>query len=311
MRNRFAALGMAIALAACDGFSVAGNDVAVEPSEAQARPAFEPRTAASFEIEARFERVERNLVARGLLRFDGGGPDAPFTDEMVARNFNALAFSEEFSGRSGQVVRVSRESALHRWDRPILIETIIGPSVSPDQATKDSAAIAAFGARLATITDHPIRNVESGGNFRVFVLNDHELRQSDAQLTGLMPEISPAQVRFVEEMSSDTYCVVFTSDPNQDGNIQRAAAVIRAELPDRLRTSCIHEEISQGLGLANDSAQARPSIFNDDDEFGRLTNHDELLLQILYDPRLKPGMDRAAAAPLVRDIATGLLSPAT
>ena len=311
MRNRFAALGMAIALAACDGFSVAGNDVDVEPPNAQARPAFEPRTVESFEIETRFKRVEANLIARGLLRFDGGGPDVPFTDEMVARNFNALAFSEEFSGRSGQVVRVSRESTLHRWDRPILIETIIGPSVGPDQATKDSAAIATFGARLATITGHPIRNVESGGNFRVFVLNDHELRQSGAQLTELMPEISPAQVRFVEEMSADTYCVVFTSDPNQDGKIQRAAAVIRAELPNRLRTSCIHEEISQGLGLANDSAQARPSIFNDDDEFGRLTNHDELLLQILYDPRLKPGMDRAAAAPLVRDIATGLMSPAT
>lgn len=311
MRNTFVAFGLTVALSACDGFHVAGTDTLAEPSVEETQPAFQLRTAESFEIEARFERVEANLLARGLLRADGGGPDVPFTDEMVARNFTALAFSEEFSGRGGRLVRISRESTLHRWDKPILIETVVGPSVEAEQATKDIAAIAAFGARLARTTGHPIRSVERGGNFQVFVLNDQELRRSGPQLTDLMPEISPAQVRFVEQMSPDTYCVVFTSDPSQDGKIQRAAAVIRAELPDRLRTSCIHEEISQGLGLANDSAQARPSIFNDDDEFGRLTNHDELLLQILYDPRLTPGMDRAAAAPLVRDIATGLISPAT
>jgi hypothetical protein len=43
--------------------------------------------------------------------------------------------------------------------------------------------------------------------------------------------------------------------------------VIRAEHPDLLRLSCLHEEIAQGLGLPNDSPRARPSIFNDDEEF--------------------------------------------
>ena len=84
-------------------------------------------------------------------------------------------------------------------------------------------------------------------------------------------------------------------------------AVIRAELPPLLRTSCIHEELAQGMGLANDSPGARPSIFNDDEEFALLTRHDELLLRILYDPRLRPGMSEAEAAPIVRRIATELL----
>ncbi|MDM7255630.1 MAG: DUF2927 domain-containing protein, partial [Paracoccus sp. (in: a-proteobacteria)] len=86
-----------------------------------------------------------------------------------------------------------------------------------------------------------------------------------------------------------------------------AVAVIRAELPPRLRMSCIHEELAQGMGLANDSPRARPSIFNDDEEFALLTRHDELLLRLLYDRRLRPGMTQAEAAPLIRSIAAELL----
>jgi len=80
--------------------------------------------------------------------------------------------------------------------------------------------------------------------------------------------------------------------------------VRRAEPPDLLLFRFIHEEVSQGLGLANDSPSARPSIFNDDDEFALLTTHDEQLLSILYDPRLSPGMTAGQARETVRKIAT-------
>jgi hypothetical protein len=72
--------------------------------------------------------------------------------------------------------------------------------------------------------------------------------------------------------------------------------------------ACIHEELAQGLGLANDDPQARPSIFNDDEEFALLTGHDELLLQMLYDPRLRTGMTAAEAAPVVREIAAEVMA---
>ncbi len=83
--------------------------------------------------------------------------------------------------------------------------------------------------------------------------------------------------------------------------------MIRAEHPDLLRLSCLHEEIAQGLGLANDSPLARPSIFNDDEEFGLLTTHDEYLLKMLYDPRIRPGMTAEEAIPVARTIANELL----
>jgi hypothetical protein len=75
-----------------------------------------------------------------------------------------------------------------------------------------------------------------------------------------------------------------------------------------MRRACLHEEIAQGLGLINDSPQARPSIFNDNSEFALLTRQDELLLRLLYDPRLKPGMSLAEAKPIIETIAAELVA---
>lgn len=85
--------------------------------------------------------------------------------------------------------------------------------------------------------------------------------------------------------------------------------MIRAEHTDLMRKSCYHEEIAQGLGLTNDSPRARPSIFNDDEEFATLTTHDEVLLQMLYDPRLKSGMSLERAKPIITQIAADLNRP--
>jgi hypothetical protein len=69
----------------------------------------------------------------------------------------------------------------------------------------------------------------------------------------------------------------------------------------------MHEEIAQGLGLANDSPRARPSIFNDDEEFALLTRQDELMLKMLYNPALRPGMTLEEARPIVARLAAQLV----
>jgi hypothetical protein len=74
-----------------------------------------------------------------------------------------------------------------------------------------------------------------------------------------------------------------------------------------MRDLCINEELAQSLGLINDSPKARPSIFNDNEEFALLTRQDELMLRILYDRRLRPGMTLQEAAPIVARIANELM----
>ena len=43
-------------------------------------------SASSETVRAHYARVQAQLLARGLLRTDGGGPDTPFTDRMLAEN---------------------------------------------------------------------------------------------------------------------------------------------------------------------------------------------------------------------------------
>lgn len=56
---------------------------------------------------------------------------------------------------------------------------------------------------------------------------------------------------------------------------------------------CIVEEITQLMGLPNDSDDVFPSVFNDVSVDTYLTPLDYLLLKILYSPHLRPGMNEA------------------
>jgi hypothetical protein len=123
-----------------------------------------------------------------------------------------------------------------------------------------------------------------------------------------VPGIAESSLRAITQLPRDQLCIVVAFSEGGSASYSKAVAIIRAEHPDLLRTSCFHEELAQGLGLANDSPQARPSIFNDDEEFGLLTTHDELLLEMLYDPRFRTGMSAAEAAPIARIIARELLN---
>ncbi|MEP0563977.1 MAG: DUF2927 domain-containing protein, partial [Paracoccaceae bacterium] len=171
------------------------------------------------------------------------------------------------------------------------------------QRADDSAMVERFAKRLGRVTGHPISYVERGANFNVLVLTEEERRVSGPTLRRFIPGIRQQEIDVIQDLNRASYCLVVASDPGDDGKITRALAIIRAELPPLLRLSCVHEEIAQGLGLANDSAEARPSIFNDDDEFGRLTTLDEMMLKMLYDPRLKPGMEADTAKPIVAQLA--------
>ena len=274
----------------------------VEPAP---RPAVvvEGQSAESKALAAYYQRVEAGHRTRGLLRVDGGGPDVPFDDRRLAETFMNVAFAREFSDVGNTLVRREAESILRRWETPVRIEAMFGASVEPGQMADDRAAIRRFADRLAQTTGHPISFVERGGNFRVLILSEEERRVSGPTLRRLIPSIRNREIDLIENLDRASYCLVVAADPADNGAITQAVAVIRAELPLLLRLSCIHEELAQGLGLGNDSPTARPSIFNDDDEFGRLTTMDERMLSMLYDPALTPGMTAEEARPIVRQLA--------
>ena len=143
-------------------------------------------------------------------------------------------------------------------------------------------------------------------NFWLHIATVDERAGMAMALADEMPGLTDGQIASVTQMGDGTYCQVLTQSDEATSTYVRAVAVIPSEHPDLMRLACIHEELAQSLGLPNDSNAARPSIFNDDQEFALLTRQDELMLRILYDPALRPGMTKAQARPIVETLASRL-----
>jgi hypothetical protein len=198
--------------------------------------------------------------------------------ETLARQFEAVAFSSEFGG-------AHRGGRLIRWQGPIVVRI----------SGRNSAAY------------RPEVEVQLA-----------ELRR----LSGLaieLPEFPtterPAnfEIEFSRSRGGTTFdpgapCRTLIYDRNFV--IQRVTVFITPE-PNPLRRHCIAEELTQALGLANDSPVITDSIFNDNSRRQRIAPWDAMMVRILYDSRLSPGMAKPQALPLVRAfIAQELARPA-
>lgn len=89
------------------------------------------------------------------------------------------------------------------------------------------------------------------------------------------------------------------------GTIVRAVAMIPV---DAARAgadlaSCVVEELTHAMGLGNDTLRTLPSIFSRKSNRIFLSGLDHLVLKMLYDPRIKPGMNEKTALPVLRTIA--------
>lgn len=275
-------------------------------TQASAQASDASRTQRDF-----YAAVERRLLDNGRLRRDRVPLDAPIDADTLTRNFMAIALQDEYSETSDGLVAQSRAAPIRRWQDPVRIQLEFGTSTAVAERPGWRAEVAGYADRLSAVTGHSVGMTARGGNFVVLILTEDERRAIGPRLSELVPGIPPQDVARLVDLPPSISCSVFAYSRGDSSSYAHAIAVIRAELPRLLRTSCIHEELAQGMGLANDSPAARPSLFNDDEEFALLTRHDELLLQMLYDPRLRPGMTAAEAEPIVRRMAAELLGEST
>lgn len=308
---RLLTVALAVAMAACQPTTApsAGPETSIRPPAAPTNGAVTVagRSDESKSLSLFYARLEQRLVAQGLLRRDGGGVDTAFSGADLARNFERIALFSEYTQINGRYVAQQSRAQLRRWERPVRIQLHFGPSVPDAIKRADRSRIEAYVGRLRRASRHPINVVGNNGNYHIFIASVDEQRALGPQIMAAEPGLSRQTVREITSLNRNTYCAVYaSSSSNQPNAYVSAVAFVRAEHPDLFRQSCYHEEIVQGLGLANDNPQVRPSIFNDDEEFALLTEHDELLLRMLYDRRLRVGMTAEEARPIVAQIAAEL-----
>jgi hypothetical protein len=299
--NLFFPLLGTLALSGC-GMSVMQfdhSDIAVEV----------PISAAQSASMERLSQFEQSQLSRGLMRTDGGGPDTPFDMHDILRHFQDIAFYDEYDATLG-FSRISQASHLEKWTTPVRFNPVFGKSVDRNRVKLAKATVAKYVKKLSRITGHPMLVSARKPNFDVLFMGHDDRDQMDTFLASRGPQIGALAKQVVAMMPEDVHCMVMAfSNAEIRHGYTHAIAIIRAEHPPLMQRACIEEELAQGLGLANDSPYARPSIFNDDDEFATLTTLDAVMLQILYNPRLLPGMTLDQARPYLYEISELLNEP--
>jgi hypothetical protein len=89
---------------------------------------------------------------------------------------------------------------------------------------------------------------------------------------------------------------------DRDDRITRAEAILPVDVADFAFYDCAYEELLQGLGVINDDNSVPWTMFNDDVQMGFFDLYDQYLVNILYDPRVRPGMTKSEVGNILPDV---------
>ncbi|MFS4437307.1 DUF2927 domain-containing protein [Paracoccaceae bacterium GXU_MW_L88] len=258
-----------------------------------------------------YMQVETQIRANGGMRREYWPRDARFNTNDLIENFKRIAFYSEMDERAGRFVQREKQVGLQRWQDPVRIGVHHSIGASVGQVNRDRKAVAVMARRLRNITGHDISLVDDpeDANMRVTFFDTESGRLAADRIEEADTPLSKATLNQFRNPDPSILCMgSFAGTVQSPSSIAFALIIINDAQTPALRESCIHEELAQALGLLNDSFLARPSIFNDDEEFALITAHDAALLRMLYDERLRPGMSLEEATPMLPQLAADALA---
>jgi hypothetical protein len=157
---------------------------------------------------------------------------------------------------------------------------------------------------LRRITGHDIQVITAGQANFVVVFTPDIFAQPQGNVRNAMRAMmggdDAALEAFVANQPRTANCYFNVRGGGQ--GIAGALAVIPSQRDPSTAWRCIVEEITQSLGLFNDSELNTYSIFNDRTPYVDMTPPDETMLKLLYDPRMRIGTAPADAKALARRI---------
>jgi len=229
--------------------------------------------------------------SKQLYRTDYQPADITYTNADLLRNFALIALRSEYSVSAQGTQRKPKSMLVSKWIKPVRYMVI-------DASSDDEIMIENLFKNLSELTQLDIKKADKTANM-IITFADKSQRSAIVQNyenTGLTGAALWVLKRWRDRTQNP--CIGMLSQPSAGGNINGAFVYIKDELKEPWRKLCIIEEIVQSFGLINDAPEARPSIFNDDQEFAELTEHDEYLLRILYSPEISPSMSAQEALPI-------------
>ena len=163
----------------------------------------------------------------------------------------------------------SAPAVAYKWTSDIRVAATGSPS-EQDLATLDTI-ISELGALIDPVE---INRVESGGNITIYFGPDSEFSRQVAGYT-------PGNRGYFSVQYGGSYA------------IRSAKILISTEVDKQARAHLVREELTQSMGLFRDSWTYKASIFY---QGWTTTNSyaqvDKAIIKLLYDPRIKPGMNK-------------------
>jgi hypothetical protein len=208
-----------------------------------------------------------------------------FSDAEIADGFFKIAFGAE--------LRVAgNDNRIRKFDGPVRV------FLDNRAQANRRADIAAVISDIRAAVDHldiALTQDRNAANIVVILVRDrHELVRT------MRSRYGRERADEIERRLTPRCLSGFSEDPQH--RIRRAEVLLTADGGDFSFLDCAYEELLQALGPINDDRSVPWTMFNDDVQMGFFDVYDQYILNILYDPRVRPGMTRQDVEKLLPDI---------
>ena len=210
------------------------------------------------------------LVSSSLVNMAHAQQDSWKDPSYIYQSFNEIALKNEYS---------PNRNVVRKWIEPIVYKTIF---YKMDSYPLVHELVDIHMLHLQDITEHDIRpsKANQAENLNIVFVQDKFYKQAINYFTKSS----------VKNIHKESNCMA-TINTNSQSEIQSATVIIPIDhaMSRGLLVSCIVEELTQVMGLPNDSDWVNPSIANDKSKHEFLTGLDYIMLKILYDKNIQAG----------------------
>jgi hypothetical protein len=211
-----------------------------------------------------------------------------FSDAEIVEGFFKTAFGAEYQ-LAGRVDRI------RKYASPVRVFVEGGGNIG--RKAQLAKVVADIGARIAHL-DIAMADSAEAANIRVMLVRDRNLDGAIAKLYGR------ERAREIKT-SLDPQCLS-GFHKNDRYEIEHSEVLLTTDSGDFVFLDCAYEELLQSLGPINDTNSVPWTMFNDKVSMGFFDVFDQYILNILYDPRIKPGMTveevKAALPEVLKDV---------
>jgi hypothetical protein len=207
-----------------------------------------------------------------------------FTNDEIKDGFFKIAFIAELQ-------LDKRAERVRKYDEPVRIFVV--SRASPDRRAEIATIVADIRSRVNHL-DVAVTNNRADANFVVMLVGKHNL------IPTIRSRYGADRAKQIQQ-SLHPQCL---SGIGKDEfyRIRRAEVILPVDAGEFTFYDCAYEELLQALGTINDDQSVPWTMFNDDVQMGFFDVYDQYLLNILYDPRIRPGMTKQQVGAILPEV---------